>query len=154
MNSENTNWEKSVAGVVIHENKVLLVRHTYGAGKGMLIIPGGYINKGETPEDAVRRELKEETGITAEPYALVGMRFNLKDWYAVFAAEYICGEADSDGDENSEAVWVGVEEALTRDDVPALTKEILSCIQKGTFFSDIPYPSRENHGTYSFYGIK
>ena len=44
MNNENTNWEQSVAGVVIEDNKVLLARHTYGNGKGMLIIPGGYVN--------------------------------------------------------------------------------------------------------------
>ncbi|MBQ8780204.1 MAG: NUDIX hydrolase [Oscillospiraceae bacterium] len=154
MNNENTNWEKSVAGVVILKGKVLLVRHTYGAGKGMLIIPGGYINKGETPEDAVKRELLEETGITAAPSALIGMRFNLKDWYAVFKADYVSGEAGSDNDENSEAVWLDIDEALSREDVPQLTKEILYCVKKNTFFSDIPYPSRENHGTCSFYGIK
>lgn len=154
MNGENTNWEKSVAGVVILNEKVLLVRHTYGAGKGLLIIPGGYINKEETPEEAVKREVFEETGITAAPSALIGMRFNLKDWYAVFKADYICGEADSDGDENSEAIWLDIDEALSREDVPQLTKEILLCVKKDTFFTDIPYPSRENHGTYSFYGIK
>ncbi len=35
MSTENTNWEQSVAGVVIKDNKVLLARHTYGNGKGM-----------------------------------------------------------------------------------------------------------------------
>lgn len=44
MNSDNTNWEQSVAGVVIHDGKVLLARHTYGPGKGRLIIPGRYVN--------------------------------------------------------------------------------------------------------------
>ena len=38
--AEKTDWGKSVAGVVIRDEKVLLVRHTYGAGKGMLIVPG------------------------------------------------------------------------------------------------------------------
>ena len=41
MGNENTNWGQSVTGVVIKENKVLLARHTYGGGKGMLIVPGG-----------------------------------------------------------------------------------------------------------------
>lgn len=31
-------WGQSVVGIVLKENKVLLVRHTYGSGKGMLII--------------------------------------------------------------------------------------------------------------------
>lgn len=125
MNHENTNWSQSVGAVCIREGKVLLARHTYGAGNGKLIIPGGYVEAGETPEEAVRRELLEETGITAEPEALVGIRFNSRDWYAVFRAEYISGEARSDGDENSEVLWLPPEEALAREDVPDLTKVMI-----------------------------
>ena len=66
MNRENTNWQQSVTGVVIREGKVLLARHTYGAGKGRLIVPGGYVEQGETPQDAVRREIWEETGLVVE----------------------------------------------------------------------------------------
>ena len=40
MENGNTNWSQSVTAVVIHEGKVLLSRHTYGAGKGRLINPG------------------------------------------------------------------------------------------------------------------
>ena len=35
-----TNWSQSVAGVCLKDGKVLLARHTYGSGKGKLIIPG------------------------------------------------------------------------------------------------------------------
>ncbi len=63
MNTENTNWGQSVAGVVIREGKVLLARHTYGNGKGLLITPGGYLEYGETPQDALKREFLEETNI-------------------------------------------------------------------------------------------
>ena len=51
----NTNWCQSVGGVVLRDGRVLLARHTYGAGKGRLIIPGGYVQMGESPEDALRR---------------------------------------------------------------------------------------------------
>ena len=70
MNNENTNWGQSVAGVVIRDNQVLLVCHTYGNGKGMLIIPGGYVNYGETPQQVLKREYMEETNveITASYY--------------------------------------------------------------------------------------
>ena len=44
------NWQKSVAAIVERDGKVLLVRHTYGAGKGRLIIPGGYLKDNETPQ--------------------------------------------------------------------------------------------------------
>ena len=66
LGTENTNWGQSVAGVAIKDNKVLLARHTYGNGKGMLIIPGGYVNYGETPQQALKREYMEETKIEVE----------------------------------------------------------------------------------------
>jgi len=147
----NTNWSQSVTGVVIKDGRVLLARHTYGAGKGLLIVPGGYLNYGEMPRDALIREYLEETGVLVEPGELIGMRFNAKDWYAVFRAEYVSGEAHSDNDENSEAVWLPVEEALTRDDVPDLTKKLIECVaHRG--FTEIPYTGK--NPPYALYGAK
>ena len=57
-----TNWSQSVGGVCIKDGKVLLARHTYGTGKGRLIIPGGYVKIGELAQNALIREFKEETG--------------------------------------------------------------------------------------------
>ena len=37
-------WGKSVAGVVIRDGKVLLVRHTYGAGTAYQFLVQGYVN--------------------------------------------------------------------------------------------------------------
>ncbi len=70
MGNENTNFGQSVTGVVIQNNKVLLARHTYGSGKNMLIVPGGYVNYNETHQDALKREFLEETGICVEPKVL------------------------------------------------------------------------------------
>jgi len=89
MGNENTNFGQSVTGVVIKDNKVLLARHTYGSGNGKLIVPGGYVNFGETPQDALRREYMEETGVVVEPKDIIGIRFNTHDWYIAFNAEYI-----------------------------------------------------------------
>lgn len=79
MENGNTSWTQSVTGVLIRENKVLLVRHTYGAGNGMLIVPGGYINQGEMPQEALIREYLEETGVLIKPLELIAVRFNTKD---------------------------------------------------------------------------
>ena len=155
MNRENTNWQQSVTGVVIREGKVLLARHTYGAGKGRLIVPGGYVEQGDTPQDAVRREIWEETGVRAEPGPVIGIRFNMNDWYVAFAAEYVEGQAHSDGDENSEVVWMDTEEALARDDVPDLTKKLIACAVSGREgLCQIPFQSSERHAPYSFYGVR
>jgi len=51
--------EKS-AGIIIEDNKVLLVS---GNSNLFFWLPGGKLEKGETPEDALKRELKEELDI-------------------------------------------------------------------------------------------
>lgn len=148
----NTNWGQSVTGVVIKEDKVLLARHTYGGGNGMLIIPGGYVNVGETPQDALKREYLEETGIHVEPKEIIGIRFNMHDWYVVFRAEYIAGEPHSDGDENSEVLWLAINDALTRDDVPELTKKLIeSAVSNKSGLQYKEYIGNTKHAPYSLY---
>lgn len=150
---ENTNWSQSVTGVVIENGKVLLARHTYGAGKGKLIVPGGYAKWQESPQDALKREYLEETGVRVEPLDVIGIRFNQKDWYVAFRAKYLGGSAVSDGDENSEVLWLDVEEALGRDDVPNLTKKLIESALYGEGMRRIDYTGTLRHGPYSFYGF-
>jgi 8-oxo-dGTP diphosphatase len=54
-------------------SKILLVRRKNDPFNGMLSIPGGFINEGETAEDAMRREAKEETSLVVEPIAILGV---------------------------------------------------------------------------------
>lgn len=151
-----TNYTKSVTGVVIRDGKVLLARHTYGAGKNMLVVPGGYVDFGEAPEDAVKREYLEETKINVEPKEIIGIRFNMHDWYVAFRAEYVSGEAVTDGDENSEVIWLDVEEALSRDDVANLTKELIKCAfyAKASLVIDETYEESGKYAPYSFYAAE
>ena len=151
---QNT-YTQSVTGIVIRDHKVLLARHTYGVGKNRLIVPGGYLEPGETPQEALRREYLEETSIVVEPKQVIGIRFNQKDWYVAFAAEYVSGTASSDYDENSEVIWLDIDEALIRDDVPDLTKKLIRCALKSEQgFVNIPYDGTRKYGEYSFYGIQ
>lgn len=152
MENGNTNWCQSVTAVVIKDDKVLLGRHTYGAGKGKLIVPGGYVNIGESPQQAIVREYFEETGITIEPKNVIGVRFNSHDWYVAFSAEYISGNPKSDNDENSEVIWLDVNEALSRDDVPELTKRLLeSALNNNSSLKKTPFQSSEKNSPYSLY---
>ena len=154
MDNENTNWGQSVTGVVIKDDKVLLARHTYGSGNGKLIIPGGYVNFGETPQDALVREYMEETHIKVKPMNIIGVRFNMHDWYIAFSAEYVSGEASSDNDENSEVIWLDVDEALSRDDVPELTKKLIqSAISKESGLGYKEYEGTTKHAPYSLYCV-
>lgn len=153
MEDGNTNWTQSVTGVLIKEGKVLLARHTYGVGKDKLILPGGYVMHGETPEEAVKREFLEEVGITVAPKQVIGIRFNSQDWYVAFSVGYVGGEARSDHDENSEVVWLPVAEALERADVPDLSKRLITCaLHEKNAFAKMEYEGR--FPPYSLYGAK
>ena len=152
MANDNTNWGQSVAGVVIKDNKVLLARHTYGNGKGMLIIPGGYVNFGETPQEALVREFQEETNITVKPTSIIGIRFNMHDWYVTFKAEYVSGDVKSNNNENSEVLWLDVHKALTRDDVPELTKALIrSAVSDKQALVPKDYTGNAKQAPYSLY---
>lgn len=121
----------SVSGVVIKDNKVLLVRQAYGTAKDLLIIPGGYLSENEMPNAALEREIMEETGICAKTRNLIALRFSKKDWWAIFSADYVSGEPVSDGNENNEALFLDVKEALERKDLTYPTKEILKNYTSG-----------------------
>jgi ADP-ribose pyrophosphatase YjhB (NUDIX family) len=116
------NYGQGVAAVVIRDGKVLVARHTYGAGKGRLIIPGGYCHFGESPQDALKREYMEETGIVMEAHEIISVRFNMHDWYVVFRADYVSGVERADENEISEILWLTPDEIEERDDVANLTK--------------------------------
>lgn len=63
-----------VASRVVKNGQILLVQEAKGPFEGMWGLPKGYVQPGETPEKAVLRELKEETGYTGQILGLAGIR--------------------------------------------------------------------------------
>ena len=57
-------------GLVIQDGKILLIKKVGGPYDGKLDLPGGTIEFGERPEDALKRELMEEVGIEVVDYQL------------------------------------------------------------------------------------
>ena len=52
-----------VCGALIQQGKVLIASRNYGSSKGMYEFPGGKVEKNETKEEALIREMKEELDI-------------------------------------------------------------------------------------------
>ena len=72
--------DKPVVGVgalIIQKGKILLEKRKNAPGKGKWSIPGGLVELGESPELAVIREVKEETGIEVEDPLLVDVVNNV-----------------------------------------------------------------------------
>ncbi len=51
---------KVVAAIIIHENKVFATQRGYGEFEGGWEFPGGKVEPGETPQEALAREIMEE----------------------------------------------------------------------------------------------
>jgi ADP-ribose pyrophosphatase YjhB (NUDIX family) len=66
-------WRPSVYGIVIEDGKILLSPQF----KGKFDLPGGGVDLGEGLEQAVVREVKEETGIDVEVIKLVGIKSSI-----------------------------------------------------------------------------
>jgi 8-oxo-dGTP diphosphatase len=98
--------------------RVLVERRT---DDGMLDIPGGYCDLGETTTAAVIREVREETGLEVEPVRVVGVYSeNMLFTYtngdtvhgvgAAFECRVVGGTLQADHDEISEAAFVPLPE--------------------------------------------
>src|SRR5207302_4986086 len=65
--------------VVVHEERVLLVRNIYGVTRGRYLLPAGRVNAGELPDQAAVRETYEETALRVEIEGLIGVRIWVMD---------------------------------------------------------------------------
>lgn len=63
----------AVNAIVAKGEKILLVKSKNEPFKGFWGLPGGFVEYGETVEEAVKREVKEEIGLTVEPEKLIGV---------------------------------------------------------------------------------
>ena len=63
INQPPTRPALGVSARVWHDGRVLLVRRGRAPLKGLWSLPGGHVEFGESLEQAVRREVREETGL-------------------------------------------------------------------------------------------
>ena len=72
-----------VAGVLRRDGRYMLARRLRGAEAGLWEFPGGKLERGESPEQALERELREELGINVRVGMLIGC---IADWQSMDGA--------------------------------------------------------------------
>lgn len=70
---ERENPIPTVDTIIDNESKVLLVKRNKEPFVGKMVFPGGFMKKGETAEDAAKREVKEETSLDIELNDILGV---------------------------------------------------------------------------------
>lgn len=113
-------------GVVIRDNKALLIQRGINPNRGAWQIPGGYVESDEQIVAAVEREVLEEAGIVAKVSDVIGVRHSIgapsANIYVVFRLQLISGEPRFDGDETIGAGYFGLEEIERMDTVQSFSK--------------------------------
>ncbi len=106
--------ETCVGAVALDERGLLLVRRAHGPGVGEWSLPGGRVERGETLEDAVVRELREETTLTGTCGDLVGWTQIIDDDHHFVVLDFATTVADPAppraGSDALDARWVPIEE--------------------------------------------
>jgi 8-oxo-dGTP pyrophosphatase MutT (NUDIX family) len=113
--------EFSAGGVVVRGEELVAIVPTRRAADGsrVLALPKGHVDPGETRIGAAEREVREETGIVAEPVCELG---ESRYWYrrdgrtigksvTFFLFSYVEGDTDDHDDEVEEVRWIELEEA-------------------------------------------
>lgn len=68
-------------GLIIKDGKIALIKKARGGYKGLLDLPGGGIEYGETPEETLVRELMEEAGVNVIDYKLLTVTSTRIKWH-------------------------------------------------------------------------
>ncbi|MFK8137731.1 MAG: 8-oxo-dGTP diphosphatase MutT [Bdellovibrionales bacterium] len=132
MKTKRPTWIPVVAGIMIKENKILIGQRPEGGTlPGLWEFPGGKIELGERPQEALKRELQEELGIDSDIDQIFlsnSHTYGDKGILLVFyRVDFWRGEPKAL--HHSELKWIDVKE-LHKLDIPESNREILPQLEK------------------------
>ena len=104
-----------VGAIIIHQSKILIVKRANEPAKGLWSVPGGVVELGEHLYEAIKREVKEETGLEVDIERLVDAVDNIvldeagRIQYHYVLLDYLCrlrGGVLEAADDVQEIQWV------------------------------------------------
>lgn len=111
---------KVVAAIIQKENKILATKRGYGEFINMWEFPGGKIEPGETKEEALIREIKEELNIeiNVDKFA-IDIEYQYPNFY-LFMSCFMCSikEGSIELLEHNDGKWITKEELNTLNWLP------------------------------------
>lgn len=115
----NISLPRVTAKAVILKNKeILMVKPKRGLTTGHWTLPGGFVSYGESPQQAVEREVQEEIGAPCKPQKLLGVESGLGKrtafhWHTFFYEVELLSETLKPApDEIEQIAWFELDEAL------------------------------------------
>jgi ADP-ribose pyrophosphatase YjhB (NUDIX family) len=138
----------AVSALLVVEGRVLVARRLNPPRAGQWSVPGGVQELGETVTDAVRREVREETGLEVEPGPLLDLAdLLLRDAagrveYHYVIAYYLAwptGGRLAPGDDVGEVRWVLPDEAVAL----GLPRRLLRLIRQAIMVAAEPGPLKQ-----------
>ena len=104
----------TVDAIIQKSSSILFVKRKKDPYKNHLALPGGFVNQGETIEEAMEREIYEETSLKVHPIDILGVYSDPKRdprghmITVVFVVTILEGSARA-GDDAKEIIWVPLE---------------------------------------------
>lgn len=150
-----------VAAIIEKNGKIILVKENMKGhpDHGKWNHPAGWIDVGENPLEAIRREVKEETGLTFKPINILGIyslvRNDLKKYRGgetphvikiVFLGKFLNKKREKLADDISETKWFSPEEIFKMKQI-LRDKNIKQMVKN--YFRGIKYPLEILHHTIS-----
>lgn len=129
-----------VGGVVVRDGRVLLIRRGKAPLYGRWVVPGGTVELGETLEEALVREMEEETSLRVEPIEVLTVfdrieRDGERVVYHYVIVDYLCrwlsGEAKA-GSDALDAAWATPEQLAGYDLPPKALEVVQDAFRRGS----------------------
>ena len=128
---------RRVGAIIIRDNKILLIKR-FNNGEKYWVVPGGGVEDKETDEQALIREVIEETSINPKSFRLIVEPIKDGDHYHIFYLVDIGDEipklggpeaAENNPNNSYELVWLPINELASLEPVyPVWTKEVIEKI--------------------------